>query len=66
MTADITLTDTFGFFFQMMVVAVCSMILLYKVAQPSTQVRRASHDSGKGYISKILNLVFLKRSGSAT
>ena len=28
------LSDTFGFFLQMMVVVVCSMVLLYTVALP--------------------------------
>ena len=40
------LSDTFGFFLQMMIVAVCSMALLHFVATPSAQGKRASRDDG--------------------
>jgi len=36
------LPDTFGFFLQMIVVAVCSMVLLYTVALPGRVLKRQS------------------------
>ena len=40
------ISDTFGFFLQMMIVAICSMILLYVIATPSVQDRRVLCDNG--------------------
>ena len=41
------LSDTFGFFLQMMVVALCSIMLLYVVATPPTEGRKVSHNNEK-------------------
>ena len=40
------LPDTFGFFSQMIVVAVCSMVLLYTVALPGRVLERRSSGGG--------------------
>ena len=47
------LSDTFGFFLQMMIVTLCSMILLYVVATPRAEGQKASGNGEKTQSSEV-------------